>query len=170
MTEAIRISNITITPVAFADPPVGSGETRLSVRGPRLALAPDGRPMERWTTDDYIEPLGERAFRFHGRRGRLIKVNGRRISLDLVEERLRAAVPCADLLCLPVTDRLRGEGIELLVAAPADPSALDRRTAGCLRELGVTVRRISVVDAIERSAVGKPRQLSPHSPDRTVTP
>ncbi|MFG2919310.1 hypothetical protein ACGF0D_41335 [Kitasatospora sp. NPDC048298] len=144
--------------VRFADDPAGPGpvgERPLSVSGPRLALTAEGRPMESWTTDDYVEHLDDRRFLFRGRRHRLIKVNGRRIDLDLLEERLRAALPGTDLACRPVADRLRGEQVELLVAAPADPALVARRTTDCLRELGITIGRISMVDTIDRSEVGK---------------
>lgn len=165
--------------VRFTDLPAPPGpdhdlarpdETRLGVCSPRLALTPLGHPMAHWTTDDYIERLDERSFRFHGRRSRLIKVNGRRIDLDEVEERLRVAVPCADLACLPVADQLRGEHVELLVAGPEDPAGLARRATDCLRELGATVGWIRIVDHIERSAVGKPRQLDAERENQAVSP
>ncbi|MGI5341253.1 hypothetical protein ACQEVS_29555 [Streptomyces sp. CA-181903] len=139
--------------VRFAPGPAG----RLTVAGPRLALGPDGRPLPRWTTDDHVRRLDGRTFRFHGRRARLIKVNGRRIDLDVLEERLRAALSCADLACVPVADPLRGEHVELLVAAPGEPCLVPRRTTEVLRELGVTVGRITIVDRIDRGATGKLR-------------
>ncbi|MCD9194708.1 AMP-binding protein [Streptomyces albireticuli] len=150
--------------VRFTDDP---GDARLGVTSPRLALTPEGRPMTRWTTDDYVQRLDDRSFHFHGRRHRLIKVNGRRIDLDLVEEQLRAALPCADLTCVPVTDRIRGEHVELLVAGPDEPHLVHRRTAETLRALGVTVGRITIVDAIDRSDTGKPRRIADR---RAVSP
>ncbi|WP_171163403.1 AMP-binding protein [Streptomyces sp. I05A-00742] len=138
---------------------------RLGVSGPRLALTPEGRPMARWTTDDHVQRLDDRSFHFHGRRHRLIKVNGRRIDLDLVEERLRAALPCADLTCVPVPDRLRGEHVELIVAGPHEPHLVRRRTTEALRGLGVTVGHIRIVDRIDRGDTGEPRPFA----DRGVT-
>lgn len=156
--------------VRFADDDPGErelpGETPLSVRGPRLALTGAGRPMDRWTTDDFVRRLDDRRFLFHGRRHRLVKVNGRRIDLDRLEERLRAAVPCADLACLPVTDPVRGERVDLLVAAPEDPALVARRTAECLRELGVTIGRIRMVETIDRGEVGK--RIADQATDRAV--
>jgi acyl-coenzyme A synthetase/AMP-(fatty) acid ligase len=136
-----------------------SGEIRLSVSGGRLALTPGGRPMDRWTTDDFVERLDDRRFRFHGRRGRLVKVNGRRIDLDHVEERLRAALPGADLVCVPVADRLRGERLDLCVAGVGDAGLVARRAADVLRAVGIAPGRIRLVRRIERSATGKPRLL-----------
>ncbi|RLU81763.1 acyl-CoA synthetase [Streptomyces griseocarneus] len=143
--------------VHFAGEP---GDGRLSVAGPRLALTTEGLPMTRWTTDDYVQRLDDRSYHFHGRRLRLIKVNGRRIDLDLMEERLRAVLPCADLTCVPVADRLRGEHVELLVAKPREPHLVHRLTTEALRGLGVTVGRITIVDTIDRSDTGKPRRLA----------
>ncbi|MBZ4324502.1 hypothetical protein JNW98_34955, partial [Streptomyces sp. SCA2-4] len=128
--------------VRFAPGPDG----RLTVSGPRLALTPEGRPLPRWTTGDHVRRLDDRTFLFHGRRGRLIEVDGRRVDLDLVEDRLRAVLDCTDLACVPVTRRPGDDHVELLVAGPREPCLVPRRTTEALRELGVAVGRITIVD------------------------
>lgn len=152
--------------VTFAAPGDAAdlGEVPLAVRSGRLAARPGESPPQVWQLDDYIEPLDERRFRFRGRRNRLLKVNGRRVNLDDVEELLRARLPCADLACLPVTDGMTGEHYEVLLVprpgGPAPVTGLDSVVA----ELDIRPRDVRVVERIERSATGKLRQIQqPHA-------
>ena len=103
--------------VAFADPGSnrGEGEVTLKVRSPRLAfLTGEGAP-DSCELDDHVERLGDRVFRFTGRRTRLVNVNGRRLNLDRLEDLLRPVLDCVDHAVRPVTDPMIGEHIELLV-------------------------------------------------------
>jgi acyl-coenzyme A synthetase/AMP-(fatty) acid ligase len=127
------------------------GEVPLVVRSPRLAG--DART---WQMDDFVELSGDRRFRFTGRRGRLVKVNGRRLNLDELEVALRAAVQCDDLALVPCADAMIGEHIDLLVV----PSAGGRYDLGRAFEvLGLRPRRVRVVDRIDRTETGKLRRV-----------
>ncbi|MDX3376667.1 hypothetical protein PV390_19930 [Streptomyces sp. ME02-6991-2A] len=143
--------------------PDSTGDVLLSVSSPRLAARP-GRPQpSSHLTDDYIRVGPDHRFRFSGRRGRLVKVNGRRVNLDELERLLRDVVHCADLACLPVTDPVSGENLDLLVV-PAAGEALD--TGGVravLASAGLVVRprRVHFVDRIDRSDTGKLRHVQP---------
>lgn len=154
--------------VSFAGPPPagatpGVGEVPLVVSSPRLAARPGEHPPPRWETDDHIEPLDDRTFRFAGRRNRLVKVNGRRINLDEAEHALRRVLRCADLAIVPVPDRMIGEHVDLhLVLEPGTELADLDLTAG-IAAMGVRPRRVHVVARIDRSETGKLRhpQLPP---------
>ncbi|MDO0929401.1 class I adenylate-forming enzyme family protein [Streptomyces sp. TG1A-8] len=90
-----------------------AGETaELVVRSPRLARPEGGtRPPARWATGDLVEFTGARSFRLVGRSGSLIKVNGVKVHLARIDERLRARLPRADCVALPRPgDPLAGEG------------------------------------------------------------
>ncbi|ARX88786.1 hypothetical protein SMD44_08273 [Streptomyces alboflavus] len=147
------------TPDADADVP-------LTVRSPRLAARPGLAPLPTWQTDDLVRPCGARRFRFSGRRGGLVKINGRRVSLGAVERALRAVVDCADLACLPVADELSGEHLELYVVPPPG-RRLDRARVRALiagHDLTVQPRHVHIVDRIDRSPTGLPRRIHPTRP------
>lgn len=144
---------------AASGEPDGDGEVPLTIRSPRLAFPPGGQPPPVWEADDRVRPLDERRFLFAGRRTRLVKVNGRRINLDEVENALRGVLDCADLAVLPVADRMIGEHVDLLVVLKpgGDLAGLDLATA--FERMGVRPRRVHAVPRIERSALGKVRHL-----------
>jgi acyl-coenzyme A synthetase/AMP-(fatty) acid ligase len=137
--------------------PTPGEEVGLAVSGPRLARDRRGVTAGNWEMDDLVEILDDRRFAFHGRRGRLVKINGVRHDLGLVEERLRKALPTAELVCQRVTDPLRGESFDVIVAAGPDLTPEAVRSAAA--RLGVSPREVRLVDRISHSAVGKPRQL-----------
>ncbi|TDD37552.1 long-chain fatty acid--CoA ligase [Actinomadura sp. KC06] len=146
--------------VAFAAPQrPGGGEVPLEVSSPRLAFRAGGRPPAMWRTDDFVEPVDARRFRFTGRRGRLVKINGRRVNLDGLEEGLRSAVPCADLAVLPVPDELSGEHLDLLVVPARDAGTA--LTEGAVRiaaaQFDIRPRKVRLIDRIDRSETGKLR-------------
>ncbi|MGI5271971.1 hypothetical protein ACQEUU_22645 [Nonomuraea sp. CA-218870] len=142
------------------------GEVPLAVRSGRLAARPGEPAPQVWRLDDYIEPLDERRFRFRGRRNRLLKVNGRRVNLDEVEERLRARLRCADLACLPVTDGVTGEHFEVLLVPGPGRSAAGIGLESAVAELDIRPRDVRVVERIERSETGKLRQIQQASSER----
>lgn len=158
--------------VSFAGPPAdpGDDEVPLVVSGPRLAFPPDGEPPALCVTDDFIQPLDERTFRFSGRRTRLVKVNGRRINLDEAEYALRAVLDAADLAVVPVADQMIGEHVDLLVVLKPDTTLADLDLAAAYTRLGVRPRRVRVVPTIDRSELGKLRhvQASPSTDAEVV--
>lgn len=147
--------------VSFAEPPTGpaTDEVPLVVRSPRLAFRPGEQPPAVWETDDHVEPLGDRTFRFAGRRNRLVKVNGRRINMDEVEHSLRAVLDCADLALLPVADQMIGEHVDLLVVLKPGTQLADINLAAGIAEMGLRPRRVHVVPRIDRSEMGKLRHV-----------
>ncbi|WP_063760789.1 class I adenylate-forming enzyme family protein [Streptomyces aureocirculatus] len=128
----------------------------LTVRSPRLAARPGHAPLGQWQTYDLVRPCGTRRFRFSGRHGRIVKINGRRVDLGALERSLRAVVDCADLACLPVADELSGEHLELYVVPPRG-GRLDRARVRALvaaHDLTVQPRQVHVVDRIDRTDHG----------------
>lgn len=100
-------------------------------------------------------------FRFHGRRSRLVKVNGQRVHLDHVEERLRELVPCADLACVPIPDEVRGEDFDLLVVEdpryPLGTDAVRRRIRDALPRPGPSgMATRSALPPLDRLAITSP--------------
>jgi hypothetical protein len=87
---------------------------RLSVSSQRLAV---GDHVESSTMDDVVRVLSARRYLLMGRT-RLVKVNGRRIDLEVVERQLRSAVPDVPLACEPVPHAIRGEWFDVLVEGP----------------------------------------------------
>jgi acyl-coenzyme A synthetase/AMP-(fatty) acid ligase len=143
-----------------ADPDAGT-EVPLVIRSPRLAHRPGTEAPATWQLDDFVEPIDERRYRFAGRRSRLVKVNGRRINLDLLQESLRTRLRCADLAFLPVTDATSGEHLDLLVVPePGEPLTMaEVHTA--VSQIEVRPRQVHLVDRIDRSETGKLRRLQP---------
>ncbi|MBB6421399.1 class I adenylate-forming enzyme family protein [Streptomyces sp. AK010] len=147
--------------VSFADSvpidPAGEEEVPLAVRSPRLAFRPGGSPPAVFEGDDQVTRTGERTFRFAGRRGRLVKVNGRRVNLDEMENALRALIDCRDLAIRPVTDSMIGEHFELLLVLHPGVTLADTDLTAGYQRLGIRPKRVRVLNKIERSALGKVR-------------
>jgi acyl-coenzyme A synthetase/AMP-(fatty) acid ligase len=160
--------------VSFAvpNPAPPTDEVLLAVRSPRLAFRPGGRPPDQWTADDIVEPLDARTFRLVGRAGRLVKVNGRRVNLDVAEHAVRAVLDCTDLALAPIADAVIGEHVELLIALRPGTALADLDLSAAIRHVGVRPKRVVVVDRIERSALGKAtaRALSNIKEAEVVTP
>ncbi|GAB3439764.1 class I adenylate-forming enzyme family protein [Actinophytocola sediminis] len=136
--------------VTLLDTPGPDGSCALHVQSPRIARQ-DGPPAGSHRLDDLIRPVGRDGFRFLGRAGRLIKINGRRCDLGRIERVVAEAVPGLDALCVGMPDPVRGEHYELFVAGPAlDPGVL----AGALGELPAP-RAVHRLDRIPRTATGK---------------
>ncbi|MET8759546.1 class I adenylate-forming enzyme family protein [Lentzea sp. NPDC004782] len=131
--------------------PVGE-ETRLVVAGPRLAQG-----LTTWDTRDFVEVVDERRFRFRGKRVRLRKINGVRVDLDVVEQRLREVVPVEDLACVPVDDEVRGESFAVLVVPFEPDGTLPTAIRVALKEFGLSPQEERMVDRIDRSETGKLR-------------
>ncbi|MEV4613021.1 class I adenylate-forming enzyme family protein [Kitasatospora sp. NPDC049258] len=129
-----------------------AGVRPLRIAGPRLARRPDRPAPAVAETGDLVTVLDGRTFRWHGRGGRLVKVNGLRVDLDEITARLCAAVPGVAITCRPEPDALRGEWYA--VHAGTD----DPRLLAALRE---ALRLLP--------AGAQPRALHPHPPlDREV--
>lgn len=150
--------------VEFADAAPEGVERPLRIASPRIGRRPGERPPPTWTMDDYVERCGPRAFRFGGRRTRLVKVNGRRLCLDALEDRVRDAVACADVACVPCRDEYRGESFDVVLAVPdgdgLTPEALERTCRAVLAPVAAP-RHVTVARRIDRSATGKLRSVSP---------
>ncbi|WP_370947301.1 long-chain fatty acid--CoA ligase [Amycolatopsis sp. cg5] len=127
-----------------------SGEVPLVVAGPRLA-----GELTEWRTDDFVEVVDARRFRFLGRRGRLCKINGLRVDLDTVQRELAERVPCEDLACFPVRDTLRGESFTVRVVGTAPE--LPQAVRAAAKELGLNPQSVELVERIDRSETGKLR-------------
>ncbi|MER5649353.1 long-chain fatty acid--CoA ligase [Streptosporangium sp. NPDC002524] len=134
-------------------------ETPLVVRSPRLAFRPGEAPADVWRTDDYVRRLDGRRFRFDGRRDRLVKINGRRIDLDRLEESVRSVLRCADLAFLPVADALTGENFDLLVVPDGGAPLSVTEVRAAAGRFDARPRQVRLVDRIDRSDTGKLRRL-----------
>lgn len=147
--------------VELIRPRPGEEEAPLVVRGPRLACSVGNEPLAEWRMDDYVTALDGRTIEMTYRRGRLVKVNGRRLNLDSLEETARSVLSCADLACVPVTDPVIGEHFDLLLVPEpgGDPAKVDLDSLW--PRLPCRPRRITMVDRIDRSETGKLRRLQP---------
>lgn len=134
-------------------------EAPLAVRSPRLAYSAENKAMTEWQMDDYVRALDERTIEMTNRRGRLVKVNGRRFDLDLLEERVRSVVSCADAACVPVIDPVIGEHFDLLLVPALGESSEDIDLTALRSGLPCRPRRVMAVDRIDRSETGKLRRL-----------
>lgn len=94
--------------------PVGE-PGQLRVRSPRLAHRPGGAVTAELELDDIVTVRPDGTFDWHGRRSRMVKVNGRRVYLDEIEAFLRDAAPGAVSHCEAHPDDLRGEWFTVLV-------------------------------------------------------
>jgi acyl-coenzyme A synthetase/AMP-(fatty) acid ligase len=102
----------------------------LGVHSGRLARRPGAPFPDVIELDDVVRVLDPRTFRWLGRRGRLVKVNGRRIHLDAVEARLRQAAPGVRISCRPERDGLRGEWFAVVADSP-EPETLEALRTAC---------------------------------------
>jgi acyl-coenzyme A synthetase/AMP-(fatty) acid ligase len=150
--------------------PSEGGEQLLRISGPRLARRADlAEAPSSWESADLIRRVDDRHFHFLGRRGRMIKVNGVRCDLELVERVVAARFPGLDVVGVPVTDDTRGEHYELYYAASrdgvdaegvdadgVDAAAIARAVTGWGAGLPVP-RRVHRVRGIPRTATGKVR-------------
>ncbi|RKS06868.1 AMP-binding enzyme [Nocardiopsis sp. Huas11] len=149
----------------FPDVEFGEGagargeESGLVVRSPRLAAPEGGTVATEWCMDDHVVRLGDRSFGFAGRRTRLVNVNGHRLDLESMEDRLRGVVRCADLACVPVTDSMTGEHFELWIVPGAEGPPTDRVLAEAVRSAEYRPRAVRVVERIDRSETGKLRRV-----------
>ncbi|MFE1174105.1 hypothetical protein [Streptomyces sp. NPDC058773] len=149
-----------IDDVSFADPVrAGEGEVALKIRSPRLAFLTDGVAPDSCELDDHVERLGDRAFRFTGRRTRLVNVNGRRFNLDRLEDQLAPVLDCVDHALRPVTDPMIGEHIELLVVLEPGTEVADLDLTAAFERIGVRPRRVRAVERIDRTEIGKFRRV-----------
>ncbi|ATL26062.1 long-chain fatty acid--CoA ligase [Streptomyces formicae] len=138
-----------------ADAPAGRAED-LVVRGPRLARPEHGtRPPDQWATGDLVEFTGPRAFRLIGRDSSLIKVNGIRVHLARVDERLNALLPQAECVAVPLPDdSIAGEGYAVFWSCPGkEVGVADIRAA--LRDFPSPSRVVELAD-VPRTSAGKP--------------
>ena len=136
------------------------GEALLNICSPRLASSSKGVRLKSWQLDDFVQALSRRTFSFRGRRSRLVKVNGRRVNLDRIENTLRPAIPCRDLACVPVSDELRGENFDLLLVPHSKKSAyVHQIRSKCQKILAKAEqpRKVLLVPKLERSSMGKLR-------------
>ncbi|MGW3891956.1 hypothetical protein ACWD69_24975 [Micromonospora chokoriensis] len=119
---------------------------RLAVVSPRLASSGARSASDHHELDDLVEVTGPRSYRMTGSRTRLVKVNGRRIDLDAVENTLRAAVPGAELDCVLVREEVRGEWYDVVVtdASHQQRVAVAARRALAPADAPRTVRLASV--------------------------
>jgi len=146
-------------------------ETELAVHSPRMAFPPDGVPPEMWVLDDHVSVVGDRQFRFDGRRNRLVNVNGRRMNLDDIETSLRSVMDVVDVALLPVADRMVGEHVDLLVVPRPGRTLADANLREAIAVIGVRPRSVHVVEHINRSETGKLRAVQPMpSPNATPAP
>ncbi|GAA1925724.1 hypothetical protein GCM10009837_58860 [Streptomyces durmitorensis] len=128
----------------------------LLVRSPRLARPESGtRPPDRWATGDLVRFTGPRTFRLLGRSGSLIKVNGIKVHLARVDERLNARLPQAECVALPLPDdSLAGEGYAVLWSGRDNGVGLaDIRAA--LRDFPAPSKVVELAE-IPRTSTGKP--------------
>ncbi|WP_051855544.1 AMP-binding protein [Streptomyces sp. NRRL B-1347] len=144
-----------VTFVRAADAPAGRAQ-ELVVRGPRLARRENGtRPPAQWATGDLVEFTGPRTFRLIGRGSSLIKVNGVKVHLARVDERLNARLPQAECVTLPLPDdSLAGEGYAVFWSSPGGGAGVaDIRAA--LRDFPSPSRIVEVAH-VPRTPTGKP--------------
>ncbi|GAA3168885.1 MULTISPECIES: acyl-CoA synthetase [Streptomyces] len=141
------------------DAPAGAAE-ELVVHGPRLArpeAAP--RPPARWATGDLVEFTAPRAFRYVGRSSSVIKVNGIKVHLAAVEERLNSCLPQVKCVVLPLTDdALAGEGYAVFWSG-GDSGVDVADIRGALRDFPSPSRIVALAD-IPRTSAGKPDRKS----------
>lgn len=115
---------------------LGADPQQLVVRSPRCVV-------DDWhdgcygtvATDDFIQRIGGRSFRYIGRCSRCIKVNGINVSLDLLEERIAQVFPPSLSFSLqPVPNDVGGQGVYVILRSPLSGSERE--------ELEARVRRV----------------------------
>lgn len=133
-------------------------ESRLEIHSPRIARAVGHRvPALTHQSDDLVVALDREHFHWQGRASQLIKINGVRQDLGVIQAELIAATHCQNLVCVPLRDALRGESYQVLF------SALGHNEASILQAINrlgthfprpVQVRRVEYLPV---SASGKPQ-------------
>ncbi|MFB6850421.1 acyl-CoA synthetase [Streptomyces sp. NPDC056373] len=142
--------------VREAGTPAGAAE-ELVVRGPRLARPESGTlPPDRWATGDLVEFTGPRSFRLAGRASSLIKVNGIKVHLARVEEQLKALLPGAEWVALPLSgDSLTGEGYAVFWAGRGGEAVGVADVRSALGDFPSPSRLVELAE-IPRTPTGKP--------------
>jgi acyl-coenzyme A synthetase/AMP-(fatty) acid ligase len=142
--------------VREADATAAGQAEELVIRGPRLARPENGtRPPTQWATGDLVEFTGPRAFRLVGRSSSLIKVNGVKVHLARVDERLNACLPQAECVALPLpADSLAGEGYVVFWTGRESAVGVSEIRAA-LQDVPSPSRIVELAD-IPRTATGKP--------------
>lgn len=112
----------------------GGGEQRLEVRSPRLARRSHAPAAPRTVVlDDVVVPTGPRTFDLIGRATRLVKVNGRRVQLEHVEQAVCQELPGIDVVCMPRQDAVRGEHYTVVYSSGAQPVRSEQVSAAIAR-------------------------------------
>ncbi|MFG2064590.1 class I adenylate-forming enzyme family protein [Micromonospora sp. NPDC048871] len=135
----------------------GTGEQPLRVASPRLARTPaQTRPPATHTMEDLVRPVGSRQFDLVGRASRMIKVNGRRVRLEEIENSLRSELPTTEVVCVPRVDDVRAEHYDLYYAGGSSPETVHSALRAALP--GVPPPRlVQAVGHIPRGVTGKVR-------------
>ncbi|MDR6226590.1 AMP-binding protein [Desmospora profundinema] len=136
----------------------GRGKIMLTVTGDRLAYDSAGNRLLTWNTGDIISVYDQNRFFLHGRENRIVKMNGKRINLDEIEERLKGFLPCSDLACVPLECEIRGEDYDLLVVRKHGyPLEVDeiRRKLNNILVSSEQPRQIHIKHEIRRTDTGK---------------
>ncbi|MBO6729001.1 MAG: AMP-binding protein [Maricaulis sp.] len=107
-----------------------------------------GQEVERLFTGDLASRDENGLYTLHGRTARFLKITGKRISLDAVEQRLHALG--AEGLAVG-----QDECLGLVMCSPQDPSAIARQL---VEELGIPASRLQTVriDKLPLKSNGKP--------------
>jgi acyl-coenzyme A synthetase/AMP-(fatty) acid ligase len=128
------------------------GTCLLHVRSPRIARRRGEPATGTHRLADIVRPVGSDRFVFLGRSGRLVKINGRRCDLGLIEEVIAATVPDIDVVCVGVPDWVRGEHYELFHTG--GPAVDTRLLCAALGDLP-RPRAVHRVDRVPRTITGK---------------
>ncbi len=142
-----------------------SDEGEIRLRGPMLLRCyRDGRDpkdadgwldtgdLGAWTDDGHLE--------VHGRAGDLIITGGENVWPTAVEDLVATHPDVADVLVRGVHDPEWGQIVEALVVPRGDPPTLEDLRAHVKESAPAFMapRRLTLVDAIPRTALGKPRR------------
>lgn len=142
------------------------GETWTAYRGVHLLAGPDGVLVaaphaETWPLNDVVERLDEARFRLSGRRTDIIKLAGRRASLEGLSRVLAGVEGVMDGVFIAPEDLGRHPSIRLLAFAVA-PGRSAEAILAALRERVDPIflpRRVVLLDALPRNELGKlPRE------------
>lgn len=103
-----------------------------------------------------MRPVGSRQFDLVGRASRMIKVNGRRVRLEEIENSLRSELPTTEVVCVPRVDDVRAEHYDLYYAGGSSPETVHSALRAALP--GVPPPRlVQAVGHIPRGVTGKVR-------------
>ncbi|MFD7987070.1 AMP-binding protein [Kitasatospora indigofera] len=142
--------------VRFTAPAALDGPELLAVTSPRVARAAFGPYLGEHLLDDEVLRTGPRSYRLTGLRRRLVKVNGRRVDLRAVEERLRAALPAVEVSSRTFADPVRGEWYDLLAVGGEPERRAVQNAAARLIPVGTGPRAVRVVPAVLPGAGAAP--------------